>query len=73
MKIFIKSIDEKVWNAVVNEWKPPVTKDADGSEILKPEGTWTLDEDRIAIYNSMALNAIINGIGENEFKLISKC
>ena len=73
MKSFIKSIDEKAWRAVLIGWSPCVTKDNDGKEILKPELCWSVDKDKLANYNSHALNAIFNGVGASQFKLISTC
>ncbi|XP_024030940.1 uncharacterized protein LOC112094406 [Morus notabilis] len=68
---FIKARDEKAWRSVLNGWKHPITKDAEGKEILKPEGSWNSHEDKLAIYNSRALNAIFNGVDINQFKMIS--
>ena len=48
---------------------PPKTND-DGNIILKPEETWSTVEDRLANYNSKALNAIFNAVDANQFKLI---
>ena len=73
MKTLIKAQDEKAWRAVLNGWKHPVTKDAEGKETLKPEESQSIDEDRLAIYNSRALNAIFNGVDINQFKMISTC
>ncbi|XP_024019486.1 uncharacterized protein LOC112091030 [Morus notabilis] len=73
MKAFIKAQDEKAWRAVLTGWKHPVTKDTEGKENLKPEESWSTDEDRLANYNSRALNAIFNGVDVNHFKMISTC
>ena len=40
---------------------------------MKPEITWSTEEDRLANNNSEALNAIFNGVDANQFKLISTC
>ena len=49
-------------------------KDNDkGESVKKPEVEWTVDEDRLANYNSKALNSIFNAINANQFKLISTC
>ncbi|XP_024018312.1 uncharacterized protein LOC112090655 [Morus notabilis] len=73
MMAFIKAQDEKAWRAILNGWKHPVTKDAEGKEILKSKGSWNSDENKLAIYNSRALNAIFNGVDINQFKMISTC
>jgi len=73
MKAFIKAQDEKAWRAILIGWKHPETKDAEGKEIPKPEESWSTDEDRLANYNSRALNAIFNGVDVHQFKMISTC
>ena len=73
MKAFIKAIDEKAWRAVLTGWDHPVTKDTEGVEKLKPEISWSTEEDKLANNNSKALNAIFNGVDASQFKLISTC
>ena len=73
MKAFIKAIDEKAWRSVLTGWEHPVTKDTKGNEILKPEITWSMEEDRVANNISKTLNAIFNWVYANQFKLISTC
>ncbi|EXB99124.1 G-type lectin S-receptor-like serine/threonine-protein kinase [Morus notabilis] len=73
MKAFIKAIDEKAHKAVLTSWEHPVTKDSEGKEILKPETTWSTEEDKLANNNSKALNVFFNGVDANQFKLISTC
>ncbi|XP_075515565.1 uncharacterized protein LOC142550212 [Primulina tabacum] len=45
MRVFIKSIEERAWQRVLDGWSPPKIEDADGDTRLKPESTWTIDED----------------------------
>jgi len=66
MKALTKAQDEKAWRAVLNGWKHPVTKDGKGKETLKPEESWSTDEERMTIYNTRALNAIFNGVDINQ-------
>ncbi|XP_075480604.1 uncharacterized protein LOC142521258 [Primulina tabacum] len=44
MRVFIKSIEERAWQRVLDGWSPPKIEDADGDTRLKPESTWTIDE-----------------------------
>ena len=41
--------------------------------VLKPEQSWTTEEDRLANYNFKELNAIFATVNVNQFKLISAC
>ena len=54
-------------------WEHPIIKDSEGKEILKPEITWSTEEDRLANNNYKALNVIFNGVDSNQFKLILTC
>ena len=73
MKAFIKSMDEKAWRAILTSWTHPMKDNDKGESVKKPEVEWTVDEDRLANYNSKALNSIFNAINANQFKLISTC
>ena len=73
MKAFMKAIDGKAWRFVLTRWEHLAIKDTEGKEILKPEITWSTENDRLANNNSKALNAIFNGVDANQFKLISTC
>ena len=61
MKIFLKSIDERVWNFVEYRWEKPTT--------LVNE--WQTSEKEAAAFNSKAMNAIYNTVSIEEFKRIS--
>ncbi|KAA0060153.1 Receptor-like protein 12 [Cucumis melo var. makuwa] len=50
-----------------------VSIDAAGKETLKPEITWSKEEDKDVLVNSRALNSIFNGVDQNVFKLINTC
>ena len=49
--------------------------DADGNMtvVLKPEEEWTAAEDELALGNSKVLNALLNGVDKNMFRLIKQC
>ncbi|XP_012856995.1 PREDICTED: uncharacterized protein LOC105976262 [Erythranthe guttata] len=73
MKMFIKSIDERAWRAIITGWTPPMVKGEDKVEVFKPEADWNDGEILLANYNSRALNAIFSGVDDNQFKLITSC
>ena len=61
MRVFLQSLDEKVWQAVKIGWTKPtkVLVDWDDAKI------------KAANFNSKALNALFNAITNEEFKKIS--
>lgn len=73
MIVFLKSIDSKIWKAMVT-WLEHITViDAYGKVLAKPEPSWGSVEDEVSLRNSRALNAIFNDIDQNVFKLINTC
>ena len=60
MKVFLKSIDERVWNFVEYRWEKPTT----------PVSEWQTFQKEAAAYNSKAMNAIFNVVSMEEFKRI---
>ena len=40
---------------------------------MKPEKDWSNEDDKLAIGNSKALNALFNGVDKNFFGLINTC
>ena len=54
-------------------WSPPTKTDDEGDIIPKPKLEWSAREDKLAMSNSKALNAIFNAVDSNQFKLISTC
>ena len=48
---------------MLTSWKHPTTKDDEGNVVFTPEVKWSTDVDRLANYNSKALNVIFNGMG----------
>ncbi|KAK2376831.1 gag-protease polyprotein [Trifolium repens] len=75
MTAFLKSLDNRTWKAVLRGWEHPKVKDANGvdTEELKPEEDWTPAEDTLALGNNKALNALLNGVDKNMFRLIKQC
>lgn len=75
MVIFLKSMDNKTWKAIIKGWEHPVLMDKDGkaTTTVKPEEEWSKDEDGLALGNSKALNALFTTIDKNMFRLINTC
>ncbi|XP_073304543.1 uncharacterized protein [Primulina huaijiensis] len=73
MRYYIKSLDEKAWQRVINGWTSPSMTDQDGDSLPKPETDWTADEVQSSNYNSNALNAIFTSVDTNMFSLITNC
>ena len=61
MKVFLKSIDERVKNSVEHGWEKPTT--------LVSE--WQTSQKEAATFNSKVMNAIFNVVSMEEFKRIS--
>ena len=72
MRAFLKSIDERVWQAVVKGWKPP-TIVTDDKITPKDVSDWDKVEYDNCGWNSKAINAIFNGVTAEEFRRISHC
>ena len=61
MKVFLKSIDERVWNSVEYRWEKPTA----------PVNEWQTSQKVAAVFNSKVMNAIFNAVSMEEFKRIS--
>ena len=61
MKVFLQSLDEKVWQAVEIGWTKPKEAPVD----------WDDDKIKAANFNSRALNALFSAVTNEEFKKIS--
>ena len=61
MKIFLKSIDKRVWNSIECGWEKPTTSVSD----------WSTSQKKVAAFNSKVMNAIFNVVSIEEFKRIS--
>ena len=44
--------------------------DAEGKTVPKDQEDWTSEEDALSTQNSLALNAIFNGVDPSQFKMI---
>ena len=61
MRVFLQSLDEKVWQAVEIGWTKPKEAPTDWNDAkIKAEN-----------FNSRALNALFNAVTNEEFKKIS--
>ena len=61
MRVFLQSLDEKVWQVVELGWTKPKEMPAD----------WDDAKIKVANFNSRALNAIFSAVMNEEFKKIS--
>ena len=61
MRVFLQSLDEKVWQAVEIGWTKPKEAPTD----------WDEAKIKAANFNSKALNALFNVVLNKEFKKIS--
>ncbi|CAM8963408.1 unnamed protein product [Rhodiola kirilowii] len=73
MKVFLKSLDEKAWRAVLVGWTESMMANPEGVAVVKPEALWTDADEKATAGNSKALNAIFSGVDENVFNLIAEC
>src|SRR4051812_8727451 len=73
MVAVLKSVDNKAWRAVSKGWEHPMKKDKDGIDVLIPEEEWNKNEEKLALGNSKAVNALFNGINKNIFRLEQQC
>ena len=61
MRVFLQSLDEKVWQPVEIGWTKPIEVPAN----------WDDAKIKAANFNSRALNALFNAVTNEEFKKIS--
>jgi len=75
MVAFLKSIDSRMWKAVLKGWDHPLTKDKDDKDTieLEPEEDWSREEDDLTFGNFKALNTLLNRVEKNIFRLICNC
>ena len=72
MKIFVKSIDRGIWDAIVNDpFVPKIEKD--DVFIEKSWSEWTEFESKRAQYDCIAKNIISYALNSNKFFRVSKC
>ena len=60
MKAYIKALDETARRAYLTGKDHPTKKNEKGEDCQEPKLEWTIDEDRLTLNNSKALNAIFN-------------
>lgn len=58
---------------MVKGWKHPIITSEDGTTSLEPEVNWSTIEVDEALGNDKTLNAILNGVENNMFRLINTC
>ncbi|XP_073121962.1 uncharacterized protein [Henckelia pumila] len=73
MRVYIKSIDERAWQRVLQGWNPPRRTDGEGDFPLKPETEWNAEETAASNMNNKALNAIFTTLDSNMFSLVTNC
>ncbi|XP_073130155.1 uncharacterized protein [Henckelia pumila] len=73
MRVYIKSIDEKAWQRVLQGWNPPRRTDGEGDFLLKSETDWNADEIVASNMNNKSLNAIFTSLDSNMFSLVTNC
>ncbi|XP_073139041.1 uncharacterized protein [Henckelia pumila] len=73
MRVYIKSIDEKAWQRVLQGWSPPRKTDGEGNFLLKPETDWNAEETAASNMNNKALNVIFTSLDSNMFALVTNC
>jgi len=73
MTQIIRGQGEDAWTAVEEGWEPPFDLTEDGFKITKPKANRTTEEKLQSKFNARAMNAIFNGVDEDEFKLIQGC
>ena len=61
MRVFLQSLDEKVWQAVEIGWTKPKESPAD----------WNDAKIKVTNFNSRALNVLFSAVTNEEFKKIS--
>ena len=61
MRVFLQSLDEKVWQAVEIGWTKP-------KEVTT---NWDVAKIKVANFNSRALNALFSAVTNKEFKKMS--
>ena len=72
MRAILKSIDERVWQAVINGWKPPIVIISEVT-IPKDISVWDIVDYENYRWNRKTINAIFNGVTIEEFRRISHC
>ena len=72
MRAFLKSIDKRVQQKVINDQKPPIVLTSEVT-IQNDIYVWDRVDYENCGWNSKAINAIFNGVTTEEFRRISHC
>ncbi|XP_073132366.1 uncharacterized protein [Henckelia pumila] len=73
MRVYIKSIDKKSRQRVLQGWSPPRRTDGEGDFLLKPETDWNFEETAASNMNNKSLNVIFTSLDSNIFALVTNC
>lgn len=71
MKAYVKSPDVEAWEAIVNDWNPPMKDDDKRRKVSNEEAEWANKEDTLSTHNSRSLYVIFSGVDSSQFKLSS--
>jgi len=72
MKICIESIDQGIWDAIINE--PNICKHVvDNKEVEKPWNLWTGEERKLAQYDSTTNNILMYSLNMDDVFRVSQC
>jgi len=72
MKIFIESIDQGIWFAIINGPYTP-KHIVNNVKVDKPWTKWTKEERRRAQYNCNTKNILTSSLNMDEFFRVSQC
>ncbi|CAM8959071.1 unnamed protein product [Rhodiola kirilowii] len=65
MKALLKTIDERAWKAVLVGWTPPTMTNTENKGVPNLKSVGLRPEDKTAVGNSIAMNAIFSAVDEN--------
>ncbi|XP_016178077.1 uncharacterized protein LOC107620431 [Arachis ipaensis] len=73
MKIFVQSIDYRLWKIILEGPQFPTTTGADGVVSLKGEASWTKEDRKKVELNAKAINLLNCAISFEEYRRVSRC
>ncbi|KAG9453804.1 hypothetical protein H6P81_006708 [Aristolochia fimbriata] len=68
--------DERAWKTIEKGWFPSTKEIGEGADkkiVEKSDTEWTKEEEKLSNCNSKPLNAIFEGVDEEQFRRISAC
>jgi len=71
LKIFIESINQGIWDVIVNE--PYTPKHVDNKQVDKPWNLWAEEERRHAQYDCTIKNILNSSLNMDELFRVSQC